>query len=389
MRDANGKYKMWWCGVGTGSDAIVYAESSDGHNWSRQQVVLKSSGSYQGVHACDPSVVKANGTYYLYYTSEHPTSPFIGRDAQIFLATSSDGKNWQQENGGRAVIALSKLEGSYGIGQSSVLYLNNKFIHFYTDTTNWKNKLYVAQSSDGINFTKINGGNPILYDIGSADVKYIPSENKYLIVTTGPYFQWKNSYYVLDGNFKVIVQGEFPGGFLEKPCNHNPGIIGDHVGNLLNKSAVWTYFGTGPWGNRSDPCWNPESWQLHRVTLNTRTLLSHNLPSPTPRPTNTPIPTNTPTPTKKPTTTPTKKPTQTPTKKPTSTPTRKPTATPTGSQCSSVPGDVNGDQRVSVSDIIKIIAVYQTSPPANPCADVNGDKIVNVTDIIKVISYYP
>jgi len=94
------------------------------------------------------------------------------------------------------------------------------------------------------------------------------------------------------------------------------------------------------------------------------------------------------TPTKAPTITPTNIPTFPPPPTYTLTPTKKPTATPTGSQCSSVPGDVNSDGRVSVSDIIKIIAVYQTSPPRNPCADVNGDGRVNVTDIIKVISYY-
>jgi hypothetical protein len=63
--------------------------------------------------------------------------------------------------------------------------------------------------------------------------------------------------------------------------------------------------------------------------------------------------------------------------------------TPTPGGCSSVPGDVNGDQIVNVSDIIKILLVYQTSPPGNPCADLNGDDTVNVSDIIKVISYYP
>jgi len=64
-------------------------------------------------------------------------------------------------------------------------------------------------------------------------------------------------------------------------------------------------------------------------------------------------------------------------------------ASPTPGGCSSVPGDVNGDGRVNVSDIIKIIAVYQSSPPANPCADLNGDNRVNVSDIILVIGYYP
>jgi hypothetical protein len=74
------------------------------------------------------------------------------------------------------------------------------------------------------------------------------------------------------------------------------------------------------------------------------------------------------------------------------TPTDVPTSTPTGTPpvgCSDVPGDVNGDGRVNVSDIIKIISVYNSSPPDDPCADLNGDDRVNVSDIILVISYYP
>lgn len=73
----------------------------------------------------------------------------------------------------------------------------------------------------------------------------------------------------------------------------------------------------------------------------------------------------------------------------TPTPTLSPTPTISPDECSDVPGDVSGDGRVNVSDIIKIIAVYQSSPPDNPCADLNGDDRVNVSDIILVISYYP
>ena len=63
-------------------------------------------------------------------------------------------------------------------------------------------------------------------------------------------------------------------------------------------------------------------------------------------------------------------------------------ASPTPGECSSIPGDVNGDNIVNVSDIIKVIASYPPAP-YYPCADLNGDSTVNVLDIILVISYYP
>jgi hypothetical protein len=71
---------------------------------------------------------------------------------------------------------------------------------------------------------------------------------------------------------------------------------------------------------------------------------------------------------------------------PTSTPTTG--ASPTPAVCSPTTGDVNYDGVVNVLDIIKIVQVYQSSPPTNPCADVNGDNTVNVLDIIVVVQNY-
>lgn len=366
MKDTDGKYKIWWCGLDVDRDAILYAESSDGHNWSSPQLVLRASGQHQGVYACDPSVVKAsNNMYYLFYTSEHPSHPWQGTDNQIFLAWGADGKNWNYANGGRPVIPLDSLEGSYGIGQSSVLFLNGRFLQFYTDMKNWRIKTYVSESIDGgISFIKLNNGNPILYDATAVDVKYMPSENKYLLVAEGPNAQWKNSYYILNSSFEILVHGEYPGGFLQLPCNHNPGIIGDHVGNILNKNSAWIYFGAGSYGTQSSPCWNPGNWDIHRITLNARTLLKY------------PLPTNTPTP----------RPTNTPTPKPTNTPTPRPTATPTPPD---VPGDADGNGKVERADYIIWENHYSQSTPNGPSdGDFNQSGRVEGIDYIIWLNNY-
>lgn len=52
-------------------------------------------------------------------------------------------------------------------------------------------------------------------------------------------------------------------------------------------------------------------------------------------------------------------------------------------------GDVNRDGLINVIDILEVIAVYQTSPPANPKADLNFDNVVNVMDILTVVANYP
>ena len=51
-----------------------------------------------------------------------------------------------------------------------------------------------------------------------------------------------------------------------------------------------------------------------------------------------------------------------------------------------VPGDVNGDGEVSISDINSIIDVI-LSNRTNPAADVNNDREINISDINKVINY--
>src|SRR5437588_4128796 len=126
MAEGN-SYRMWWCGSApTGNpyvDHIWTADSTDGLNWTRFRVAVPPAPL--GL-ICDPSVVHVAGTYYMYFTG---TSDAVnGTNNQVYLATSRDGEIWvkypsdQQPN---PVISLPAGTSGYGIGQPSVLFINN------------------------------------------------------------------------------------------------------------------------------------------------------------------------------------------------------------------------------------------------------------------------
>lgn len=279
MLDTDGLYKMWWCGEDPSQlpnivDVIYYAESTDGFNWSTPTMVLESAGPpHQGIWACDPSVVKAsNGYYYMFYTSE---GHLMG-DNQIFLAWSADGFQWDYTNGGQPVIPLLNPDGSYGIGQSSVLYLDLRFLQFYTDTSGGSNKTYVAESTNGGTvFNKLNNGNPVLNNVTAVDAKYLPTYDMYLVAAEGPFAQWKLSFYLLSSDFQVLASIEPAPGAFSNPCNHNPGMLGDPAGVAVNENAIPVYFGSGTYDTSNPtPCWNPSSWDIHSAIFFTDVLLN-------------------------------------------------------------------------------------------------------------------
>jgi len=390
------KYKMWWCGQDPSRlpeiiDVIYYSESDNGHNWSKARKVYKSPGHPNGIYTCDPTVVKINNTpynYYMYYTSEGGLAG-AGTDNQIFLALSEDGTYWYPAYYGNPVIPNTNPNGSYGIGQSSVMFLNNRFLQFYTDTTRGYTGVFVAESTNGGTvFTPLNKGLPVVSNAQSVDVKYIPNRNQYIMVAekTGVN-PWSFHYYVLDHNFKVVNQGYLPAGAISQSCNHNPGLLGDRLGNVLNSSKVVTYFGSGTYDDPpkypSNPCWNPSSWDIHRLSINPRSLFF--TPTPTPKPTNTPTPTKKPTPTPTNTPIPTERPTNTPvpTDKPTNTPVVIFTPVP-------VAGDANDDGVVDVKDYLVWISQYEDVPIPDPSgnADFNNDNQVDGEDYLIWLQNY-
>ena len=79
-------------------------------------------------------------------------------------------------------ITLSKSPNRYGIGQSSVIYKDGYFWHFYTDRSGLaKDGLYLQRSQDGIKWIPQNDGKRV-FEKTCADVKYLPTLDRYYMV---------------------------------------------------------------------------------------------------------------------------------------------------------------------------------------------------------------
>lgn len=56
-----------------------------------------------------------------------------------------------------------------------------------------------------------------------------------------------------------------------------------------------------------------------------------------------------------------------------------------------VPGDVNGDFKVSLSDLVLLANAYASKPADtkwNPNADINGNGIVDLSDLVSLANHY-
>jgi hypothetical protein len=141
-----GRYRMWWCSqlgiANPPGDDILLAESAtlagpfagpDGRGGT--PVLSGSTGRFDAMHTCDPSVIKVGATYYMYYTGaagDHAHGNAIG------LATSPDGRVWTRANGGLPLVTAArdvKRDNTYGAGQPTALYLAGRFYLMFTDTT--------------------------------------------------------------------------------------------------------------------------------------------------------------------------------------------------------------------------------------------------------------
>ncbi|HWC82479.1 MAG TPA: beta-xylosidase [Pseudonocardiaceae bacterium] len=139
-------YRMWWCsqlpGAARPGDEIVSATSASpdgpftGSGGAPADVQFGNSPSgFDSLHTCDPSVIAVGGVYYLYYTG---TSDPAGDNNSIGLATSTDGVHWTRANGGRPIVSTSgevHRANAYGAGQPSAVYLDGWYYLMFTDTT--------------------------------------------------------------------------------------------------------------------------------------------------------------------------------------------------------------------------------------------------------------
>ena len=188
-------YRMWWTRLGGGNtrrfpyrgtlpdgeayeftypdwgDRIYYAESRDGVTWHIEgddytgppnqfgpdakgpmRVLSPSETAQERNHLGNPSVLKVEGVYYLYY--EAPCEYALARGAdgkprvgdeyhnQIFVAISKDGRiwsHWPDNQNPQPIIAApeSNRRSSrprYGLGQPSACYFQGRFVLHYVDS---------------------------------------------------------------------------------------------------------------------------------------------------------------------------------------------------------------------------------------------------------------
>jgi hypothetical protein len=246
MKD--GVYKMWWCG-GIAGDYILYAEADSlSGPWHARgsttansyNIVLRPTGNaahFDGVHACDPSVIRVDGKYYMYYGG-------YGTNAgttQIGVASSDDGLTWTRLNGGNPIIRphrdISLVSNKYGAGQPSVTYLNGKFYLIYTDSTGIAvdgngGGQFVLRSSDptfqtGVEELTASGFAPrtstnhtqhSLLGAFSVDWQYIDTNDTFAVAVDGPTASATRVFLFNSGLNQLVDQFDISGSWTEGPA---------------------------------------------------------------------------------------------------------------------------------------------------------------------------
>ena len=237
LYDDNG-YRMWWCGSSPAGnpyvDHIWTANSEDGLNWNNIRIAMSPTPQAM---VCDPSVVRLNGLYRMYYTG---TNDPTGIGNQIYLATSSDGTawaKWPDDINPQPVISLPAGAAGYGIGQPSVVYLNGRFWLYYTDTTREGGGTFLASSADGMHFRQENDGHRLLAT-NSVDVKYSYALQAFVMLHGSSH---DKLYFTssVDG-----IHWDFmdPARYLALTPGKNKAFEGCMAGSATGTIGSWTYY---------------------------------------------------------------------------------------------------------------------------------------------------
>jgi hypothetical protein len=170
-------------------DRIYYAESRDGMTWHLDGedfsgppeaygpdspgpllVIGPAESTHERMHVGCPSVIRVDGTWYLYYETscefklyrDSNGKPAVGNEyhAQVFVATSKDGRTWRKHPDNRNPLPIvaapeaNKRPGRqrYGLGQPSVFYRNGRFVLHYVDSCTGPGDFIVRVEADNPRF---------------------------------------------------------------------------------------------------------------------------------------------------------------------------------------------------------------------------------------------
>ena len=297
-------YKMWYVS-GNGGDNVFYATSSDGLNWNLETGPLPggavlaptvtsctchdnglvgtcTTGTFAAddMHTADPSVVKVSGVYYMYFTAASKQWSCFGSNNSVYLATSTDGKNWTKykDTSGNLIAVMRPLHPcvgqaecstGYGAGQSSVIYKDGIYRHYYTDLTDQTMGFSMGTSTDGKNFGSITNG--VMGDL-TWDIKYstylgnyfgmvsIPSNPRspgtLRITTSNDGLTWQPTVNVGMSGLTSDISHFVP---------NNGGLLSDPVGIIGGNHTIY-YTGAG-WGMQDGGDSATNSWDIIGVDV--------------------------------------------------------------------------------------------------------------------------
>ena len=153
-----------------------------------------------------PSVIRERSRYSMWFTGVQTTgpgeSPYLFRSA-IGLATSRDGMRWDVQNGAQPVLPPG-APGTFdalATGQPSVLRERGRYLMWYGGADGSQaadsvriERIGLAESRDGLRWTRLNGGRPVL-DIGAAgSVDSTQATGPYVLRVGGEYLMWYGAF---------------------------------------------------------------------------------------------------------------------------------------------------------------------------------------------------
>jgi len=184
--------------VATSWDTLVWRSSEDyGKTWTDGKVSIQSTeNGYNMYSCCDPGMVYFNDYYYVGYTTTRDRATNV---AMVKRAKSLDGPwedwngtGWEQDNGNH-VVNWYGSDDKYGIGEPSIVVVEDKIYYYYTYQGNLPNGIFTDCTRVAIGDATDPNWPATLQEAGRAvdrvygtqdslDVKYIPALKKFLAV---------------------------------------------------------------------------------------------------------------------------------------------------------------------------------------------------------------
>ena len=150
----DGQILYWY--QGGRNPQIGLARSPDGKSWTKAAEPVLRPGPYRSWDergVSDPYVLRAGGFYYLYYTGLDR-----GQRQQLGLARSRDGVVWEKSAANPILELGSDAFDEGGLGEPAVFAAGGAYWMLYTGRA-WdeRRRIGLARSDDGIRWTRVPG----------------------------------------------------------------------------------------------------------------------------------------------------------------------------------------------------------------------------------------